>query len=544
MHPGYGFLSEQARFARACHDAGLVFVGPEPAVIEAMGSKLTAKRVMADAGVPVLEGVPVAEAVDDAALREAAVRVGYPLLVKAAVGGGGRGMRIVEGEAELPGAVGAAQREAAAAFGDGTVFLERFVASPRHVEVQIVGDAHGRVVHLFERECSIQRRYQKVIEESPSPAVSAELRAELGAAAVSAGTAIGYTNAGTVEFVLDETGRFWFLEVNTRLQVEHPVTELVTGVDLVQVQLRVAAGEPLPDAVDVAMLRGHAIEARLYAEDVPAGFVPTSGPIHRFRVPAGPGVRVDAGYADGSSVSTEYDGMLAKVIAWAPTREEATHRLVGALRDAELDGPSTNRDLLVRALSSGDWAAGRTDTGFVERHGGPASGPLPARRHRPGRATRSRRRWPAWSRRGAARRSRPGCRRGGAPWDGPSSRSSWSAWTRRSAWCAPPPGPAGRRPSTGSSSRGCGSGRRRRRESTWRWRACAGCCGSAGSATRCSYKTGGGRPGGGSRLASRPPAPRPRPGRCGPRCRGGWSRCWSRPATRCGSDSPWCRSRP
>ena len=377
VHPGYGFLSENAGFARACRDAGLVFVGPEPAAIEAMGSKLEAKRIMAEAGIPVLDGVPVPDHPTDAELAAAGDRVGFPLLVKAVAGGGGRGMRIVEAVADLGAAVGSAQREADAAFGDGTVFLERFVASPRHVEVQIVGDAHGRVVHLFERECSIQRRYQKVIEEAPSPAVGPELRAELGAAAVAAGAAIGYTNAGTVEFVLDGTGRFWFLEVNTRLQVEHAVTELVTGVDLVQLQLRIAAGEPLPAAVHDATLRGHAIEARLYAEDVPAGFVPTGGPIHRFAIRADDGVRVDAGYVDGSSVSTDYDAMLAKVIAWGPTRAEATRRLVGALRDAELDGPPTNRDLLVRALTSDDFAAGRTDTGFVDRHGGAALGRSP-----------------------------------------------------------------------------------------------------------------------------------------------------------------------
>jgi len=377
VHPGYGFVSESAPFARACQEAGLVFVGPDPAVIEAMGSKVEAKRVMAAAGVPVLDGVTVPDGMSASALRAAGDRVGYPLLVKAVYGGGGRGMRVVAAGADLGDAVGAAQREAAAAFGNGTVFLERYLESPRHVEVQIVGDALGRVVALFERECSIQRRHQKVIEEAPSPAVGAELRAALGAAAVAAGTAIGYTNAGTVEFVLDAEQQFWFLEVNTRLQVEHRVTELVTGVDLVELQLRVARGEPLPAEVVDATLDGHAIEARLYAEDVPAGFVPSSGPIRHLAIPADEGVLVDAGYGDGSTVSTHYDAMLAKVVAWAPTRAETTRRLTGALSRAELDGPPTNRDLLVRVLSSADFAAGRTDTGFVDDHGGPALGRSP-----------------------------------------------------------------------------------------------------------------------------------------------------------------------
>ena len=377
VHPGYGFVSESAGFARACQDAGLVFVGPEPAVIEAMGSKIEAKRVMAAAGVPVLEGVTVPDAVGDSELAAAGDRVGYPLLVKAVYGGGGRGMRIVRSAADLGPSVGAAQREAAAAFGDGTVFLERLVESPRHVEVQIVGDAHGQVVHLFERECSIQRRHQKVIEEAPSPAVGPELRAALCTAAVSAGTAIGYTNAGTVEFVLDPEQRFWFLEVNTRLQVEHRVTELVTGLDLVELQLHLAQGQPLPPEVHDAHLRGYAIEARLYAEDVPAGFVPSGGPIRRLAIPVDEGVLVDAGYDAGSTVSTDYDAMLAKVVAWAPTRTEATRRLLGSLARAELDGPPTNRDLLVRALASDDFAAGRTDTGFVERHGDATLGRSP-----------------------------------------------------------------------------------------------------------------------------------------------------------------------
>jgi acetyl/propionyl-CoA carboxylase alpha subunit len=301
------------------------------------------------------------------------------MLVKAAFGGGGRGMRTVRDEGALRDEVAAAQREAAAAFGDGTVFLERLVESPRHVEVQIFGDAHGNVVHLFERECSIQRRHQKIVEEAPSPAVDARLRDELGSAAVAAAKAIGYVNAGTVEFVLAPDGHFFFLEVNTRLQVEHPVTELITGLDLVELQLRVAQGEPLPAAALDATIDGHAIEARLYAEDVAAGYLPTSGRLDRFRIAASTssgsstqgrrdGVRIDAGYADGSTVSTHYDAMLAKVIAWAPDRVGAAHRLSAALRHAELHGPTTNRDLLVAVLDHPEFLAAATDTGFLDRH--------------------------------------------------------------------------------------------------------------------------------------------------------------------------------
>ncbi len=365
VHPGYGFLSENAAFARACAAAGLVFVGPPPEVIEAMGSKLAAKDLMAAAGVPVLPGGRV-EAGDEA--RAVAERAGWPVLVKAAFGGGGRGMRVVEDPEDLDDALASARREAGAAFGDPTVFVEHYVAEPRHIEVQILGDTQGNVVHLFERECSIQRRYQKVIEECPSPVVTPELRHQLGQAAVAAAKTLGYVGAGTVEFVLDPQGRFYFLEVNTRLQVEHPVTEEVTGIDLVAVQLAVAAGEPLPEAVRSASISGHAIEARLYAEDVAAGFLPVSGRYHRVRIPAGDGVRVDSGVEDGSVVSTYYDALLAKVIAVGPTRDLAARRLADALARAQLHGPVTNRDLLVGVLHHPEFLAGRTDTGFLARH--------------------------------------------------------------------------------------------------------------------------------------------------------------------------------
>ena len=365
VHPGYGFLSENAGFARACADAGLTFVGPRPETIEAMGDKVRAKAIMAEADVPVLPSATVTGTTD---LAAAGAAVGFPLLVKAAFGGGGRGMRLVADPAELAEATSSARREAASAFGDGTVFLERFVADPRHVEVQIVGDAHGTVVHLFERECSIQRRYQKIVEECPSPAVDDDLRDALTAAAVAAGWAIGYTGAGTVEFVLDRDGGFYFLEMNTRLQVEHPVTEEVTGLDLVELQLRIAEGAPLPASARQARISGHAIEVRVYAEDVPAGFVPTTGTLHRFAFPPAPGIRVDTGFRDGSVVSPHYDAMLAKVIAHGPTRADAARKLARALGRAAIHGVTTNRDLLVAILREPEFLAGGTDTGYLTRH--------------------------------------------------------------------------------------------------------------------------------------------------------------------------------
>ncbi len=368
IHPGYGFLSENADFARACAAAGITFVGPPVEAIEAMGSKIAAKELMEKAGVPVLPGATIDSDPAPDEVRELAGGIGYPLLVKAAFGGGGRGMRIVRSADEVVDAVLGARREAASAFGDGTVFLERFVEDPRHVEVQIFGDTHGTVVHLFERECSIQRRYQKIVEEAPSPAVDEALRAQLGDAAVAAGAAIGYTGAGTVEFVMAQNGEFFFLEVNTRLQVEHPVTEEITGLDLVALQIAVAEGEPLPPEVTGATISGHAIEARLYAEDPPQDYLPGSGTLHRFHVPALPGVRVDTGVRDGSVVGTHYDPMLAKVIAHGRTRTEAARRLARALSEAEVHGLVTNRDLLVAILREPEFLAGRTDTGYLSRH--------------------------------------------------------------------------------------------------------------------------------------------------------------------------------
>ncbi|REF00084.1 acetyl/propionyl/methylcrotonyl-CoA carboxylase subunit alpha [Thermomonospora umbrina] len=365
VHPGYGFLSENADFARAVRAAGLVWVGPPPEAIEAMGSKVAAKKLMADAGVPVLPEL------DPDAVTEADL----PILVKASAGGGGRGMRVVQTLAELPDAVTGAAREAQSAFGDPAVFCEPLLTGARHIEVQILADRHGTVWALGERECSIQRRHQKIVEEAPSAAVGPELRAELCRAAVDAARAIGYEGAGTVEFLLAADGRFFFLEVNTRLQVEHPVTECVYGVDLVRLQIEVAEGARLPAAPPEP--RGHAIEVRLYAEDPAQDWLPSSGALHAFEVPGvdsvfavpdGYGLRLDSGVESGGEVGVHYDPMLAKVIAWAPTRTAAARRLAAALRGARVHGLTTNRDLLVRILTERCFLAAETDTGYLDRH--------------------------------------------------------------------------------------------------------------------------------------------------------------------------------
>jgi propionyl-CoA carboxylase alpha chain len=359
VHPGYGFLSENAAFASAVEAAGLVWVGPPPAVIAVMGDKLEAKRAAAEAGVPTL-----ASSDDPASADE----VGYPLLVKAAAGGGGKGMRIVASPEALADAVAAAQRESASSFGDDRVFLERYVARARHVEIQILGDELGGMVHLGERECSIQRRHQKIIEESPSPVVDADLRDAMGAAALLLAKALDYRSLGTVEFLLDEdTREFFFLEVNTRLQVEHPVTEMVTGIDLVREQLRIAAGERLGYDQASLSFSGHAIEARLYAEDPAAGFLPASGRLAVFTPALAPKVRWDSGVEAGSVVRVEFDPMLAKVIAHAPTRSEAAARLALALERLQVGGVTTNRDFLAATLRHPAFLAGDTTTDFIER---------------------------------------------------------------------------------------------------------------------------------------------------------------------------------
>ena len=369
VHPGYGFLSENAAFAEAVREAGLVFIGPSPAAMRAIGDKAAARQAMGAAGVPIVpgyHGLPGTSPSDEE-LCEVAPRIGYPLLVKATAGGGGRGMRVVSDSGALTEALAAARREAIHAFGDGTLFLERYIPRARHVEIQVLGDNHGNLVHLFERECSVQRRHQKIIEESPSPFLDEELRGLMSRTAVKAARAARYTNAGTVEFIVDPVTRsFYFLEMNTRLQVEHPVTELVTGLDLVRWQIRVAAGEPLPFGQEDIRARGHAIECRLYAEDPSRGFLPAGGSLLRFIPPAGPGLRVDAGFAEGDSVGLHYDPLLAKIICLAEDRPAAIARMRQALRRMAVLGVVTNWEFLRRLVDEPDFEEGKVHTTWIE----------------------------------------------------------------------------------------------------------------------------------------------------------------------------------
>jgi len=366
VHPGYGFLSESAEFAQACADAGLVFVGPTAAMITAMGSKSGSKMLMEKAGVPLVPGYH-GEAQDEATLKKAADKIGFPALVKASAGGGGRGMRIVRSASELAAAIVSARREAKAAFGDDRMLIEKFVENPRHIEVQIIGDSHGNLLSLFERECTLQRRHQKVIEEAPSPTLNAAQREAVCAVARKAAAAVNYVGAGTIEFVSNGKDVF-FIEMNTRLQVEHPVTELITGIDLVEWQLRVAFGEKLPLAQDQIKLSGHAIEARVYAENPYRNFMPSVGRIRTWRTPEqSNGLRIDAGYREGDAVSPHYDAMLAKVIAWAPTRDAAIERLNRGLEDTDVRGIVTNIPFLSALVTHPDVRANAIDTGFIER---------------------------------------------------------------------------------------------------------------------------------------------------------------------------------
>jgi 3-methylcrotonyl-CoA carboxylase alpha subunit len=366
IHPGYGFLSENAEFAQACLDAGLVFVGPTAAMMTAMGSKSGSKFLMEQAGVPLVPGYH-GEAQDEATLAKAADKIGFPVLAKASAGGGGRGMRIVRSAAELAAAVTSAKREAKAAFGDDRMLIEKFVQNPRHIEVQVIGDSHGNLLSLFERECTLQRRHQKVIEEAPSPTLDAKQRETVCAAARKAAAAVAYVGAGTIEFVSDGKDVF-FIEMNTRLQVEHPVTELITGIDLVEWQLRVAFGEKLPLRQDEIRLNGHAIEARVYAENPHKNFMPSVGGIKTWGMPEErDGLRIDAGYREGDAVSPHYDAMLAKVIAWAPTRAEAIDRLNRGLESADVRGIVTNIPFLSALVTHRDVRANAIDTGFIER---------------------------------------------------------------------------------------------------------------------------------------------------------------------------------
>lgn len=372
IHPGYGFLSEKAEFAEACAQAGIVFVGPPPDAIRAMGLKDRAKALMEKAGVPVVPGYH-GDQQDEKLLKRKAYEIGYPVLIKAIAGGGGKGMRRVERHADFDEALESAKREASSSFGDDRVLIEKYVSSPRHIEIQVFADTQGNAIHLYERDCSLQRRHQKVIEEAPAPGMTDEIRASMGAAAVAAAKAVGYVGAGTVEFIADganglKPDGFWFMEMNTRLQVEHPVTESVTGQDLVEWQFRVASGEPLPLTQDKVPLRGHAVEARLYAEDPERGFLPSTGKLAALEFFQGDGIRVDTGVEAGGEVSPYYDPMIAKVISFAPTRERALDRLADALDRTIVAGPRTNLAFLSALCRAWDFRAGDFDTGFIDRN--------------------------------------------------------------------------------------------------------------------------------------------------------------------------------
>ncbi|MDR9753983.1 acetyl/propionyl/methylcrotonyl-CoA carboxylase subunit alpha [Pseudomonas sp. SZMC_28357] len=367
IHPGYGFLSENAGFAQACQDAGLTFIGPSPAAIELMGSKRLSKIAMLAAGVPCIAGYQGTEQ-DDATLSREAERIGYPLMIKASAGGGGRGMRLVHGSEQLLAQIRTARSEALNGFGSDELILEQALINPRHVEIQLFGDQHGQLIYLGERDCSIQRRHQKVIEEAPCPVMTAELRQAMGEAALKAGRAVDYVGAGTVEFLLDARGQFYFLEMNTRLQVEHPVTELITGLDLVAWQLHIAAGLPLPLRQEQVQLNGHAMEVRLYAEDPAQGFLPQTGHVHGWQAASGEGVRVDHGLLEGQIVSPFYDPMLGKIIAHGATREEARRKLLRAVEDCVLLGVQGNQRLLAALLDHPDFITGDFSTGFIGEH--------------------------------------------------------------------------------------------------------------------------------------------------------------------------------
>ena len=366
VHPGYGFLSENPRFASACEEAGLVFIGPSPQSMEVMGDKLASKRLAQEVGVPVVPNSPLIETDEDIVSFTKAN--GFPLIVKAAAGGGGRGMRVVEDARQLPDALESAQREAQAAFGDGRVFLERYIANPRHIEFQVLADGEGNTIHMLERECSVQRRHQKIIEETPSPAMTPELRGRMGDAAVALTRAARYVNAGTIEFLVDAEGKFYFLEMNTRLQVEHPITESITGTDIVEWQVRIAFGESLHLSQEGIRANGHAIECRIYAEDPYNGYIPSTGTLRLWRPPGGPGVRLDSGVAEGQEISMFYDPMLAKLVTWGPDRDRALSRMEEALRQFIVLGVVTNIPFLRQVLTHPAFKDGDYHTRFLEEH--------------------------------------------------------------------------------------------------------------------------------------------------------------------------------
>ncbi len=369
IHPGYGFLAENHILPKRCVEEGMVFIGPTPEAMLLMGNKVESRIKMIEAGVPLVPGM-TSSATDPAVFREAADKAGYPVIIKAAAGGGGKGMRVVHEASQLEDAIEAATREALNAFGDDTIYLEKYIASPRHVEFQILADTHGNTVHLFERECSIQRRHQKIIEETPSVALDDELRARMGADAVKVAQAADYTGVGTVEFLLAQDKSYFFLEMNTRIQVEHPITEMTTGVDLVVEQIRVAAGLPLSDGVKSATQRGHAIECRLYAEDGDNNFMPSIGTILHYSEPSGPGVRVDSGIAQGQEITIDYDPIMAKLIVHAPDRESAITKVIDALNHYKILGVKTSKRFMIDTMLHPEFAAGNTYTSFIEEHMG------------------------------------------------------------------------------------------------------------------------------------------------------------------------------
>ncbi|OGC90877.1 MAG: acetyl-CoA carboxylase biotin carboxylase subunit [candidate division Zixibacteria bacterium RBG_16_53_22] len=367
IHPGYGFLAENAAFAQACVDSGIVFIGPPPSAIRMMGDKMAARTVMKAAGVPIVPGTenPID---DDIGAIKIAAWIGYPILIKAAAGGGGKGMRIVHDQSEIKSAVRGAKSEAKSAFGDDRIYIEKYLAKPRHIEIQVIADSHGNCVYLGERECSIQRRHQKVIEEAPSPLVNPSMRKKMGQAAVAAARAAGYVNAGTVEFLADDHRNFYFLEVNTRLQVEHPVTELVTGIDLAIEQIKIAAGEKLSFSQGDIKITGHAIECRIYAEDPSSGFLPSTGILSVYHEPAGPGIRVDSGVYEGAEISVYYDPMISKLLTFGKDRLQATARMLRALEEYRISGVTTNIDFHKTILRHPEFIAGRLSTHFIDMY--------------------------------------------------------------------------------------------------------------------------------------------------------------------------------
>jgi len=367
IHPGYGFLAENPLFAQRCIDEKITFIGPSPSAITLLGNKVQSRIKMAEANVPLIPGMKGTET-DIEVYRKVADEAGYPVMIKAAAGGGGKGMRVVHSPDDLVAAIEAAQREAKNAFDDDTVYLEKYIVNPRHIEFQIVADTHGNTVHVFERECSIQRRHQKIIEESPSTALDDTTRARMGADAIKVAQAADYTNAGTVEFLLDESGHYYFLEMNTRIQVEHPITEMVTGVDLVVEQIRIAAGQPLSEHFGQLSQRGHAIECRIYAEDGENNFMPSTGHIVHYSEPSGPGVRVDSGVVGGAEITIDYDPILAKLIVHAPTRAQAVVKMIDALNNYKLLGVKTSKKFMIDVMRHPEFASGRTFTDFIEKH--------------------------------------------------------------------------------------------------------------------------------------------------------------------------------